>query len=172
MATFPSFTECDKPADGTYPNVSGVEPQKAFNSENNGARSSIKNILYRGWRGRLADPTRTAIGGFRFYNNAGDPLSRKHYSGVQNSRECVSQLGGGIGNMHQPRCMRGRSQRNTSGVETFSGNPNFVYDSSNYITYRKQKALNKGYGTVSGRVYTDGGGSRCTAVAARRKARH
>ena len=190
MATFPSFTECNLPAESVFPNVQGVEPQKDENTINASSRSATKQILYRGWRGRIPDPTAPlnskgdptaflprAIGGFRFYNNAGDALSRKDYSGVQNSRECISQLGGGIGKMHQPRCGRGRSERNTSGVETFSGNPKYVYDSSNYMTYRKQKALNRGYVNIPGtrgrdtRVYANGGSSRCSAATARSRLR-
>tara|TARA_Y100000591_G_C21683000_1_gene619105 strand:- start:218 stop:739 length:522 start_codon:yes stop_codon:yes gene_type:complete len=166
-----SFTSCNPPPDGVYPNANGVSPIHGHNAVHGGATSAEKGILGRGWAKNTVPKGTRAIGSFRYFNNAGDPLSRDNYAGVQNTSQCMSQLGGGVGKMHSPRCRRGRSEINTSGVETFSGNPTYVYDSSNYMTYKKQRAMNKGYIDPNNRVYTEGGGSRCESISARNRSR-
>ena len=165
-----NFTNCNPAPEGTYPNILGVEPRKAETTVTGAERSNAKQILFRSWKkvpNGSSCRTQRAIGNFRLANNAGDCLSRKDYAGVQNSNECGNQLGGGIGKMHRPRCRRGTSEANTSTVETFSGNPTYVYDSSNYMRYRKQKAFNQGIGVASTLEYKDGGSSRCGGISAR-----
>lgn len=172
-----SFTNCNPPAVGVLPNAVGISPIHGLNAVHDGTTTAEKSILTKAYKKTKVNGIATtasssrSIGGFRFSNNAGDPLSRKNYAGVQNTNQCGNQLGGGVGKMHSPRCRRGRSEVNTSGVEAFSGNPTYVYDSSNYITYRKQKAMNKGYGDPNNLVYTEGGGSRCETISARSRAR-
>ena len=172
MSSFYSFTNCNEPPSGVWPNARGVSAIHGHNSVHEGETVSDKSVLYKSWKKTedLSGKTR-AIGGFRFYNHAGDALSREDYNGVEHSGQCGNQLGGGVGKMHSPRCRRGRSQINSSGVETFSGNPKYVYDSSNYMTYKKRRALNKGYGDIDNLVYAEGGGSRCETVAAKNRSR-
>lgn len=172
-----SFSQCNLPAFGTAPRIVGISPVANTNSVREGETTSQKAVLTKAFQkaNRAGVQTeasrRRSIGGFRFYNNAGDPLSRNNYSGVENTNQCRNQLGGGVGKMHSPRCRRGRSQINTSGVETFSGNPRYVYDSSNYMTYKKNRAMNKGYATEEGLVYTEGGGTRCETTSAKNRVR-
>jgi len=172
------FTNCRQCPEGTYPNIVGAERPKAETTITGTQRSNSKQILFRGWRRlRMPDGSATpcannrAIGNFRLVNNAGDCLSRKNYAGVENINQCGNQSRGGIGRMHRGRCRRGRADVNSSGVETFSGNPTYVYDSSNYMRYRKQKAFNQGIGVVSTLEYKDGGSSRCGDISAKAGAR-
>ena len=58
-----------------------------------------------------------AIGGFRAIMNAGDPLSRQNVS----------------------------SKNDTTGVPLASGNGKFVYDSSDYTTYLRRRAMGRNY---------------------------
>ncbi len=165
----PDYTTCNPPSDGSYPNITNASnPQSEPVAAMGTALSRQKMILTRAWR---APCNTRAIGDFRAYNNAGDCLSRVNYAGVQNSNQCNNQTGGGIGRMHSSRCRRGRSQVNTTNVETFSGNPTYVYDSSNYARFRKQKAMNQGNAVGASRVYKDGGSSRCIEIAARNRVR-
>lgn len=172
MATTFDFTNCRECPEGTYPNIIGAERPKAETTITGTQRSNAKQILFRSWRTRDAASsvcrTGRAIGNFRLVNNAGDCLSRKNHYGVKNG-QCGNQLGGGIGRMHRGLCnRRGKAESVAANEpETFSGNPTYVYDSSNYMRYRKQKAFNQGIGVTSRLEYKDGGSSRCGDISAR-----
>jgi hypothetical protein len=82
---------------------------------------------------------------FRLANNAGDPLSRKYYScgGTPSQikrpqNNGLKSLYGNINNL----C-------DNSGVEASNCNGKFVYDSSDYIQYKKNNAINKNYNDLS-----------------------
>jgi hypothetical protein len=83
---------------------------------------------------------------FRAVNNAGDVLCRKYYScggpcQTFQSRPGMFGLKGAFGAI-QSRC-------DGTGVPPSSCNGKYVYDSSDYITYLKQVAMNKNYNDVS-----------------------
>lgn len=83
---------------------------------------------------------------FRAVNNAGDILSRKNYScggSCQSfqSRPGLFGLRGRFGAI-QSRC-------DGSGVPPAACNGKYVYDSSDYVTYLKQKALVNNYNDLS-----------------------
>jgi len=83
---------------------------------------------------------------FRAVNNAGDILSRKNYScggscQTFQSRPGLFGLRGRFGAI-QSRC-------DGSGVPPAACNGKYVYDSSDYVTYLKQKALVKNYNDLS-----------------------
>ena len=87
-----------------------------------------------------------AIGPFRAKTNAGDVLSRSNYSSggsVQTfqSRPGMFGLKNHFGHI-QNMC-------DGTGVPPSSCNIKYVYDSSDYIRYSKQKALNKNYNDAS-----------------------
>lgn len=83
---------------------------------------------------------------FRAVNNAGDLLSRKYYS-----------CGGPCQTFQSRPNMRGLSQHfghisdqcDGTGIPPASCNGKYVYDSSNYITYKKQCAIVKNYNGIS-----------------------
>ena len=83
---------------------------------------------------------------FRAVNNAGDILCRKNYScggpcQSFQSRPGLFGLRGHFGAI-QNRC-------DGSGVPPSACNGKYVYDSSDYVTYLKQKALVKNYNDLS-----------------------
>ena len=84
-----------------------------------------------------------AITPFRGVNNLGDFLVRRDYvcggpNQVNSNISGVRMNGGAI-----------RSQCDRTGVEAASCNTKFVADSSDYITFRKQRAMNKNYNDSS-----------------------
>jgi hypothetical protein len=90
--------------------------------------------------------TKRIITPFRAVNNAGDILSRNYYS-----------CGGSCQSYQSRPNMKGLKQRfgsiqsvcDASQIEPAACNGRYVYDSSDYITYLKQKAANKTYNDIS-----------------------
>ena len=83
---------------------------------------------------------------FRAVTNSGDILSRKYYScGGPNqtfqSRPGLNGLRGRFGAI-QSRC-------DDSGIPAAACNVKYVYDSSDYVTYLKQRAVNRNYNDYS-----------------------
>ncbi len=83
---------------------------------------------------------------FRAVNNAGDLLCRKYYScggpcQTPQSRPGLYGLSSKFGSISN-KC-------DGSGVPPSSCNSKYVYDSSDYITYRKQRAILNTYTTAS-----------------------
>jgi hypothetical protein len=83
---------------------------------------------------------------FRAVTNSGDVLCRKNYScggptQTFQSRPGLSGLRGRFGAI-QSRC-------DDSGVPAAACNGKFVYDSSDYVTYLKQRAVNRNYNDYS-----------------------
>ena len=110
--------------------------------DNTSEFSQTRTVLRKAWNTQY----RTQLGGrtlgitpFRAVNNAGDLLSRQGYScgaiNVVNSRAGLRGLRlGGV-----------RNNCDGTGVPAGACNPKYVYDSSNYTTYLKQKASSKTY---------------------------
>jgi len=83
---------------------------------------------------------------FRAINNSGDPLSRKNYScggscQTFQSRPNLRGLGFRFGSI-QSTC-------DGTGIQPSACNVKFVADGSDYITFLKQKAINKNYNDIS-----------------------
>jgi len=87
-----------------------------------------------------------AIGPFRAVNNSGDLLSRQSYSSGGSCMTFQSRPG-----MHGLRTKWGAVQHMTDGTDVPSANcnPKYVYDSSNYIRYKKQDAIAKTFNNLS-----------------------
>jgi hypothetical protein len=92
-----------------------------------------------------------AVTPFRAINNAGDLLSRKYYSCGGPCQTFQSRPG-----MFGLKTHFGAiaAQCDGSGVEPASCNTKYVYDSSDYSRYLKQRAINKNYNAL-----TNGGNS-------------
>jgi hypothetical protein len=93
---------------------------------------------------------------FRAVNNAGDLLSRENFScggGCQTyqSRPGLFGLGGRFGATSQ-NCQPSvayNSLQSIKNIPPATCNVKYVYDSSDYITYLKQQAINKNYNSLS-----------------------
>ena len=82
---------------------------------------------------------------FRLANNAGDPLSRQNYvcggTPAQVKKPQVNGMRSLYGNLTN-RC-------DGTGIQASNCNNKYVYDSSDYITYKKNSAINKNYNDLS-----------------------
>lgn len=93
---------------------------------------------------------------FRAVNNAGDLLSRLNYScggtcQSFQSRPGLHGLKGRFGSI-QSTCVPSATYSNiqlNASIPAAACNVKYVYDSSNYTTYLKQKAMNKNYNDLS-----------------------
>ena len=93
---------------------------------------------------------------FRAVNNAGDLLSREYYSCGGSCQSFQSRPGmfglkqrfGANQNSCVPGVVYSTYQLDTS-IPASACNVKWVYDSSDYITYLKQKAINKNYNALS-----------------------
>ena len=149
------------PKPGCYPNKknSGVSAKMSYPSVTDSSRERERDILRNVWQtvpkgthdneysGRWANSS------FRIVNNAGDVLSRKNYScggsNMVGSRPGMLNLTYGGG--------QSKSGCDGTGIPPSTCNVKYVYDSSDFIKYRKLKALNKGYVSPD---YSDGWGSK------------
>jgi len=108
-------------------------------------RFTLRNAWNTKYVSQLGNKKRV-IGPFRAVNNAGDVLCRKNYScggpcQTFQSRPGMFGLKGAFGSIN--------SYCDGTGVPPSSCNTKYVYDSSNYITYLKQQAVNRNYNDVS-----------------------
>jgi len=101
-------------------------------------------------------PKRTITTPFRAVNNAGDLLSRENFSCGGSCQTFQSRPGlrglkmrfGATSISCTPSAAYNSLQLNSS-VPSATCNVKWVYDSSDYITYLKQKAVNKNYNDLS-----------------------
>jgi hypothetical protein len=113
------------------------------------------NTKYRTQLGRVG-LTKSITTPFRAVNNAGDLLSRENYScggtcGSFQSRPGLHGLRGRFGAIQStcvPSVTYSNVQLNTS-VPSATCNVRYVYDSSDYTTYLKQKAVNRNYNDLT-----------------------
>lgn len=150
------------PKRGCYPNKlkSGVSPQMSDPSNTDSNRELNRMILRNVWQtapqGTLANKVgpgyrgRWANSSFRIVNNAGDVLSRQNYScggpNMVGSHPGMLNLTYGGG--------QSKAGCDGTGIPPSTCNVKYVYDSSDFIKYRKLKALNAGYVAPD---YADGG---------------
>jgi hypothetical protein len=122
----------------------------------------IRYILKNAWNttypSQLArsDLKRSITTPFRAVNNAGDLLSRENYSCGGSCQTFQSRPGlkglsqrfGSVQSTCFPSAVYSTLQLNNK-IPAAACNVKFVYDSSDYITYLKQKAINKNYNDLS-----------------------
>lgn len=99
-------------------------------------RFSLRN----GWNTTYKGQLKTAglqrvITPFRAVNNAGDLLGRRNYTcgGTSQQSSNIRGLGNHFGSVHTDVC-------DGTGVPAATCNPKYVYDSSDYIRFKKQSA--------------------------------
>jgi hypothetical protein len=125
----------------------GWSPKQTIDNYKDSEQTMYRGVLRRSWNtpyatGQYNDKTRI-VTPFRAINNNGDFLCRVNYA-------C-----GGPNPVNADRYKRKNnigtlpSQCDTTGVPASSCNPKFVPDSSDYIQYRKLRALNQTYNDLS-----------------------
>jgi hypothetical protein len=121
----------------------GFSPTQTITNYKSGDDARMRTILRRGWntqyaRGQVGSYNRITTP-FRAVNNLGDFLSRVDYScgGPNPSHSNVPGNSRGIGAIPQ-RC-------DNTGIAASSCNVKFVPDSSDYTTFKKQRAANYTY---------------------------
>ena len=110
----------------------GISPKQTVLNYKDGNQSATRSILRKGWNTAFAtglyNNKKRVITPFRAVNNSGDFLSRVNYkcSGPDGMVNC-----------------------DNTGVPGASGNVKYVYDSSDYITFKRQQAMNRNYNDSS-----------------------
>lgn len=121
--------------------------------------ATIRSILRRGWNTAQATGTLTGNGGvqysrvitpFRAVNNSGDFLARHNYT-------CGGYAPGSNGYMGTVLSRRFGFTQNCdgTGIDAASCNPKFVADSSDYLRFKKQRAINVNYNDASNGGYNN-----------------
>ena len=126
--------------------INGISPKQTLTNYKDGEQSLDRGVLRRGWNQLNASGTingyKRVITPFRAVNNLGDFLARPNYVCGGPNQVNASKPGwkGHIGSII--------SSCDNSGVEGASCNPRFVSDSSDYVRFRKLRAMNKNYNDV------------------------
>ena len=117
--------------------IQGISVRQTANSVRNSEHVMARRVLRSSWNNSNVTSDRK-IGAFRAVNNLGDVLNRQNYScggpNQVNSHPGIHGNGGGI-----------PQQCDGTGIVAASCNPKFVPDSSDYIKFRKQRALSQNY---------------------------
>ena len=131
--------------------IPGFIPQATLDTLNNDLFSQTRFTLKQAWNTTYPNQLKSSglkrvIGPFRAVNNSGDILSRKDYScggacQTFQHRPGLFGLRGKFGAIH--------SVCDGTNVPPASCNVKYVYDSSDYITFLKQQAVNKNYNDLS-----------------------
>lgn len=129
--------------------IKGISPKQTINNYKSNEEVRLRRIVVKSWNTNytsgVSQGKNRAIGEFRAVTNTGDFLSRSHYncggSEAAGSRTFKTGLNHRFGNMFQ-NC-------DGTNIPPSSCNVKFVPDSSDYITYKKQRAFNKNYNDSS-----------------------
>jgi hypothetical protein len=120
--------------------IKGISPKQTITNYRSNDQVRLRRIVTKSWNTAYATGTvngrNRAIGGFRAVSNSGDFLSRDTYNcgGIAESRVFEPGLRGRFGYMFQ-NC-------DGTNIPPSSCNVKFVPDSSDYVTYKKQRAVN------------------------------
>jgi len=126
--------------------INGISPKQTLTNYKDGEQSLDRGVLRRGWNQLNATGTingyKRVLTPFRAVNNLGDFLARPNYVCGGPNQVNASKPGwkGHIGSII--------SQCDGTGVAGASCNPRFVADSSDYVRFRKLRAMNKNYNDI------------------------
>jgi hypothetical protein len=144
---------------GGYP---GISPVQTINNYKGSEQVMMRRVVRDGWNTQYATGSmngmRRAIGPFRAVNGLGDFLSRKNVA-------C-----GGPAEVHKSTVITNRGLRHAvqtcddTGIPVTSANVKFVPDSSEYIKFKKLRAVNRNYNDVSNGGYQNSSYSAIMAV--------
>ena len=137
----------------------GIMPQSVMDHDNTHEFAKTRLYLRDAWNtssySGSANPKRM-VGPFRAVNNAGDILSRLNYScgGTCQSFQSrpglkgLSQRFGSVQGSCVPSAIYSTLQM-INNIPAAACNVKYVYDSSDYTTYLKQRAVNKNYNDLT-----------------------
>jgi len=123
--------------------IQGISPHQTVNNYKDSNQVMARRVLRNSWNNSYATDTvngkNRVTTPFRAVNNSGDFLSRQHYICGGPNQVNASKPGwkGHIGSII--------SQCDTTGIPSSSCNVKFVADSSDYMTYKKQRAIMQTY---------------------------
>ena len=137
----------------------GYSAKQTINNYKSSGDVATRSILRRGWNTAQARGVLTGSGGdtynrvitpFRAVNNSGDFLARHNYA-------CGGYAPGSNGIMGTVISRRFGFTQNcdTTGIAAAACNPKFVADSSDYLRFRKQRAINLNYNDVKNGGYNN-----------------
>ena len=156
-------------AGGRYPNIRGASFIRPYPGNVGTVVGTTRLSLRRTW-GNTHIATGAAIGNFRLANNAGDPLSRVNFSsGGPNMVGSTNR-----NKVHLSSSRDGGQSGRPHPIPASTTNGKYVYDSSNFIRFKRDQAVNRGYaglGTSNG-DYSAGGANNGSQVAFRRARIH
>lgn len=121
----------------------GYSGKQTVNNYKDSEQTRSRRVLRSAWNTRYANGSvngyNRVITPFRAVNNLGDFLSRQNYvcGGPNQVNASKPGMKGRIGSII--------SACDNTGVEASSCNPRFVSDSSDYIKFKKQQAMNRNY---------------------------
>ena len=127
--------------------ISGISPKQTMVDSHGASEAMTRKILRSSWNGAYASGTvnnyNRSIGPFKAVNNIGDFLNRQNYvCGGPNSTHTFCTAG-------RSRTGKCASVCDTTQIPPSSTNTKFVPDSSSYITFKKQQAMNRVYNDSS-----------------------
>lgn len=124
----------------------GFSPKQTINAFKNSEDIVGRRILRDSWNSRQLFATNgrnPSVGPFRAVNNLGDFLGRVNYSCGGPNPQNASRPGYG-------RLIRSVPQQcDTTGIAPSTCNPKFVSDSSDYVKFKKLRAMNRNYNDLT-----------------------
>jgi len=145
--TVPSTTVHLTSTDNLGGPFQGYSPQQTLLNFKDSEQVMTRRILTKSWNGDgavgVSNEKKRIITPFRAINNLGDFLSRTNYvcGGSNQINKTYPGRQGPIGSIIS-RC-------DNSGVAAAVCNGRFVPDASDYITFKKQRALNQNYNDLA-----------------------
>jgi hypothetical protein len=126
--------------------LQGISPKQTMNNHKDSEMTMTRRVLRDSWNGAYATGKVNGygrrVGEFKAVNNIGDFLSRKNYvCNIPNPQSNSFQGRNRIGSIIN-HC-------DTTGIQCSNTNTKFVPDSSDYIKYRKQRAINQNYNDIT-----------------------
>lgn len=127
--------------------IKGFSPKQTITNYKSNDEVRLRRIVVKGWNTSYAtndvNGKKRAIGEFRAVSNTGDYLSRNNYhcGGSEPSNVYKKGLAHRFGSM--------LNNCDNTGIPASSCNVKFVPDSSDYITYKKQRAVNRNFNDLS-----------------------
>lgn len=126
----------------SYPNIVGASVPKFGSVIDGNFRSMERDIVRQVWNTNCYNKGKSTsgpqIGGFRRVMNAGDYLARVN-DGCGGSNQITNRPGSLV------LSTKDGVRRCNSEIPVANTNVKYVYDSSDFIRYRREKSINKGY---------------------------
>ncbi len=124
----------------------GFSATQTLSNFKDGEQSATRSILRNSWNTAMAGGTYNGKARvntpFRVINHAGDFLGRRNYKCGGPNGMSKSSIGWAGSKIYLGSKI---DNCDDSGVPGASGNVKYVYDSSDYVTFKRQQAMNSNY---------------------------